>query len=282
MAALYIWDRSISLRLDYDSDLERITLKPQKNVPTVFLGRSKGEVQRLAKTFSKFLDGYTASAYECFSNDNYPWCFITYSFVNDVSNFRILSWGPQFATQGSVPNIQPDGTGTLWVRVSGDEELGAAQVYFGGKPAASTVVGLGNISATIPATILDTPGTVDVSVKQAFAGRIFPVGTFAVDAQTYDLRVLNWGPQSTSGGEVPNLQPDGGAGVWIQVSDERDIGDVQVLFDGYPAKSTAVSSGLIAASVPAGSFREPGKKPVSIRQVITGKLFAVGSFVVEK
>jgi hypothetical protein len=93
-----------------------------------------------------------------------------------------------------------------------------------------------------------------------------------------NLRILNWGPQSTIQGVVPGLQPDGGAGVWIQVSGDAALGEMQIVFDDQPAKSTAVSPGLITATISGDYFNTPGKKEIAIRQVTTEKLFPVGVF----
>lgn len=94
------------------------------------------------------------------------------------------------------------------------------------------------------------------------------------------LRVLNWGPRSTPAGTVPNAQPDGSAGIWIQVADAEDVGDVRVLFDGLPASVTGVAPGSITAAVPAARFTMAGNHEVAIEQVATGKSIAVGSFSV--
>jgi hypothetical protein len=96
-----------------------------------------------------------------------------------------------------------------------------------------------------------------------------------------DLKVGNWGPQTTAAKTVPNPQPDGGAGIWIEVSDTQGLGDAQVLFGGEPAKITVVQSKLITASVAPQNFAQPGSKEVAIKQVSTGKVFPVGTFKVE-
>ena len=93
-----------------------------------------------------------------------------------------------------------------------------------------------------------------------------------------DLKIINWGPQSTNQGVVPNPQPDGGAGIWIKFSGGTGLGDVQVFFDGQAAKATSLNPELITASISGKSFKTPGEKDVYIKQVITGALFPVGKF----
>lgn len=81
LAALFLWDRSIALRLTHNADLSKSILHTTKNdVPFVFLGRDKKEVQELIGTFQKFLDGYVSDNYECFSNEAYPWCFVSFRY----------------------------------------------------------------------------------------------------------------------------------------------------------------------------------------------------------
>ncbi len=95
-----------------------------------------------------------------------------------------------------------------------------------------------------------------------------------------DLKVDNWGPQTTQAKIVPNPQPDGGAGIWIQVSDAEGLGAAQVTFGGEPAV-TVVQPKLITASIPAKSFAQPGSKEIAIKQISTGKVFPVGTFKIE-
>lgn len=91
-----------------------------------------------------------------------------------------------------------------------------------------------------------------------------------------DLKIINWGPQSTVVDMIPGLQPDGSAGIWIQVSGALGLGDAQVLFDGQPARATSVQPNLITAAISPKKFTKPGKKEISIKQVSTGKVFTVG------
>jgi len=95
-----------------------------------------------------------------------------------------------------------------------------------------------------------------------------------------DLKVDNWGPQTTPVKVVPNPQPDGGAGIWIQVSGAEALGAAQVMFGGEPAV-TEVQPKLITASIPATNFVQPGSKEIAIKQVSTGKVFPVGTFKIE-
>lgn len=94
------------------------------------------------------------------------------------------------------------------------------------------------------------------------------------------LEVTKWGPQSANVGTVPNKQPNGSMGIWIQASKTQGLGKLQVLFDGQAVKS-AVREKIIIAAIPSEQIAKPGNKGVVIKQTKTGKVFPVGTFVVK-
>jgi len=96
-----------------------------------------------------------------------------------------------------------------------------------------------------------------------------------------NVHVLNWGPQETTPGLTPNPQPDGSAGIWIQISDGTKLGDVEVILDDQTAKGTVFNHrDLITASISAESFKKPGEKNLYFKQINSGTLFLVGKFKV--
>lgn len=98
-----------------------------------------------------------------------------------------------------------------------------------------------------------------------------------------DFKIVDWGPKSTSAGVVPNIQPDGGAGIWISIEKGDKLGPVKVLFSGRPATASyqTPSGDLITASIQPRQFLDPGYKDVAIKQMSTGKIVPVGKFLVE-
>ena len=94
------------------------------------------------------------------------------------------------------------------------------------------------------------------------------------------LTVEAWGPKSTRVGVVPNIQPGNNAGIWVKVEAEKGFGEVQLIFDGKPAVLTRFSGQTITAAISAENFKMPGEKPILIRQVLTGREFPIGSFLV--
>ena len=109
----------------------------------------------------------------------------------------------------------------------------------------------------------------------------YPMGFNSKNVPT-DIKIINWGPQASFVGVVPNLQPDGSAGIWIKFSGGVGIGEIRLFFDGKEAKSTSLSPELITAAISAESFNTPGEKDIYIKQVSTGVMFPVGKFIISK
>lgn len=102
----------------------------------------------------------------------------------------------------------------------------------------------------------------------------------APTSSTFELKVLNWGAQSTKVGTNPNIQPDGSMGLWIEVAGTQGLGEAQVIFGGQPALGTSVQERNVNAAISADQLTKEGNKEVSIKQLSTGKIYSVGTFVV--
>jgi MFS family permease len=96
--------------------------------------------------------------------------------------------------------------------------------------------------------------------------------------QLAELNVYQWGPQTMEAGNIPNKQPDGSMGIWIDISSTQGLGDAQLIFDGKPAKSTSVQDKLVTAAISHEQLEAPGAKKIFIKQISTGRLFPVGTF----
>lgn len=93
--------------------------------------------------------------------------------------------------------------------------------------------------------------------------------------------VVNWAPQTTRAGVVANEQPDGTMGIWIKVTGDYAIGEIEVLFDNIPAKTWHNKIGLITAAIAPERLSEPGVKEVAIRTLSKGEVIKIGDFIVE-
>lgn len=99
-----------------------------------------------------------------------------------------------------------------------------------------------------------------------------------------NIKVVDWGPQSTTLGVNPNAQPGGELGIWIRLSSTKELGEVQLIFNSHPAKATnIVDDQLITVAVNSDQLLLAGKKEVNLLQSKTGKIIPIGFFeVVEK
>ena len=105
--------------------------------------------------------------------------------------------------------------------------------------------------------------------------------TSVASPPTFELKVVNWGPQSAKVGTNPNKQPDGNMGVWIEVAGTQGLGEAQVIFGGQPAKATSVQEKNVNAAISTEQLSQAGNKEVVIKQIATGKTYVVGTFIVE-
>lgn len=95
-----------------------------------------------------------------------------------------------------------------------------------------------------------------------------------------ELKVTGWGPQAAPVGTVPNKQPDGNMGIWIQVAGTQGLGEVQISFAGQAVKSPVIQEKLITIAVAPNQLAEPGDKEITIKQTATNNVFKVGVFKV--
>jgi hypothetical protein len=107
-----------------------------------------------------------------------------------------------------------------------------------------------------------------------------PTTTPVTSASSAGLAVTNWGPTAAQVGVVPNKQPNGHMGLWIQVESTQGLGEVQVLVGGHIGSTAVVAEKLITSAFPVEVLAQPGALAVTVKQVATGKSFAVGTFTI--
>jgi hypothetical protein len=130
-----------------------------------------------------------------------------------------------------------------------------------------------------------------LTIFAALIAAIFAACTPSEDASTksspgstgaLSLKVTNWGPEAAQVGTVPNKQPDGSMGIWIQVESTQGLGEAQVLFGGQAGKSTNIGDKLITTAIAPELLNKPGTMAVTVKQVSTGNTYPVGTFVVNQ
>lgn len=105
------------------------------------------------------------------------------------------------------------------------------------------------------------------------------LGCQSNDNLSNSINVLKWGPNETKLGTIPNKQPDGKMGLWIDVSSTEGFGELQVLF-AEKTVPTVIQPKLITAGIPPEEIAAPGDKTVKIKQLSTGNIVSVGVFKV--
>lgn len=99
------------------------------------------------------------------------------------------------------------------------------------------------------------------------------------------IRVLDWGPQSTTAGTNPNRQPDGGLGLSFNIEkiDPAIVGPIEILIDGAPTGSAVFQPGgsTITASISPRFLNQPGPHSLAINEMAVSHVVPVGYFVVE-
>ena len=108
---------------------------------------------------------------------------------------------------------------------------------------------------------------------------IFIVVAFSSSCGSESLKILKWGPNEAKIGTIPNKQPDGKMGIWIDVNTTEGLGDIQILFAGKPAP-TAVQPKLVTAGITPEEFAIAGDKTIEMKIVSTGQIIPVGNFKV--
>jgi len=119
-------------------------------------------------------------------------------------------------------------------------------------------------------------------------GKIFRVIFFAITSivlvscggDRSAVQVANWGPQSLTVGAIPNKQPDGGMGLWVEVTRSGGDVDYQIYFNGAPQRTSVTDKGM-TTSIPPSQLTQPGNMDVTIKHSATGRVFSVGTFVVK-
>jgi len=89
------------------------------------------------------------------------------------------------------------------------------------------------------------------------------MATSAKTSTSLELKVLEWGPDSTKAGIAFNVQPNGSSAMWIRANQSLDGGVAAIDFNGNALTSSSVGS-LITATVPTQLYAKPGVYPVRI------------------
>lgn len=190
--------------------------------------------------------------------------------AREVKIATITNWGPRQTRVGEPANEQSGGYSALWFdseNIPRWAEIAIAGVrldtYHRGR-----VVTV-DIKGPLQNKLLSQPGEHAITLHDDMANTWQQIGIFKVlpkladvEKVTGDLcQVTRWGPQQTTLGEVPNAQPDGSMGLWIDTpcaphGVKVRFGDtlVKAYFNGH----------AVTALIPAHLLQVAGDIPLSL------------------
>jgi len=96
-----------------------------------------------------------------------------------------------------------------------------------------------------------------------------------------DIKILRWGPSSTTAGGMFNVQPSGLSAIWFEFSGEVLPESMELWFGDKKLDKFVIQSNKGgSASVPNEFFSKPGRLPVYLVHAPSKKRFDIGVFTV--
>ncbi|MFB3828392.1 MAG: beta strand repeat-containing protein [Bryobacteraceae bacterium] len=162
------------------------------------------------------------------------------------------------AISSLVPSSRTAGAAAFTLTVNGSSFVsnpGAAPVtsviYFGGTPLVTTFVGAGQLTASVPANLIATPGIVNVTVQNP--------GGAASAASPFTVL-----PAPTIASLTPNVVNAGAVAFTLVVNGANIPAGAVVQWNGAPLATSVVSANQANAAVPAALVAAPGSANVTV------------------
>jgi hypothetical protein len=150
------------------------------------------------------------------------------------------------------PSAVPPGGPAFTLTVNGSNFFTGATVYLGTSAMATTFVSGTQLSTVVPASVVQQPGTLQVTVTNT--------GTAASNPLT--LTVLAPAPTITS--ISPSSVTAGGPGFTLTITGAGFVANATVTLNGTTLSPTVVSATQISALVPASAIAQPGTEQVLV------------------
>lgn len=174
---------------------------------------------------------------------------VTFSVVNPLPALTALS--PLSVTAGA---------GATKLEVTGTGYVQGAKIVFGTTDLTTTVVSATSLSATVPASLLTTSGSVPVKVVNPTPG--------GGSSTTIAFTVTN--PSASIQSINPSAAFVGSAGFSMTVNGGGFVGGSEVVFNGTTLNTDYVSGGKLTANVPASLLTAAGDFPVAVQNPSPG------------
>ena len=166
--------------------------------------------------------------------------------------------GPATGAAPEVTLLQPTNVKALATEtpltVLGSGFLTGAKLKFGTTDLTTTFNGPGSLSAKIPAALLATPGSVNITVVNP-APSVATSAPVAFTIASADVTITTINPNKASAGS---------ADVALTVTGNGFTATAKVNFNGKPLGTTFVSATSLTASIPASALTTAGSFPVTV------------------
>lgn len=94
-----------------------------------------------------------------------------------------------------------------------------------------------------------------------------------------DIKITNWGPQGTVSGQGFSIQPDGSSALWFEFSGAGNANNIEVWFGDNKLSGVAIIPNQGgSAQIPPELLVTPGKVPVYLMDINSGKKISLGNF----
>lgn len=199
---------------------------------------------------------------------------------------EITNWGPQQSRAGTVPNIQADGAGAFWF--DSPDVPRWAQIALDGERLPTEYRGyviVAGLRDALLQRVINTPGEHVFTVHDDINQRWQEIGRFTVlpgipaeNKLTDTLcHLTRWGPQSAVSGQVPNVQPDGSMGLWIETLCAPPSAKLRFGEHLFPLHFNGKA---LTTLIPAELIHQAGEHEVSVLDEATNESFALGEFLI--
>jgi hypothetical protein len=105
---------------------------------------------------------------------------VTVREATSLDDIRVADWGPQKSTPNDLPNLQPDGSCAVWIKLASEETILGADLTLNGVSASNIQTTPGLVTASFPAELFEVPGEKRLVITSGHDGRDLLVGSIQV------------------------------------------------------------------------------------------------------
>jgi subtilase family serine protease len=164
------------------------------------------------------------------------------------ANFTVTGRTPSTSTLS--PNSTPSGSGPFTVTINGSNFIAGAIVMWGATPISTAFSSSGKLTASVPASLITVPGTVNIEVANP-GGSTSGAVTFTISAP--EIQSL-----------YPSSEMAAGSGFTLTVAGSSFVKGSTVYLNNTAAATSFASAGELLATVTAGLLAKAGTLNVTV------------------